>query len=277
MFKTIVLTLTLAAAAAAAPPPVQSVRLYVFDCGKLTVTDPIRFNFKKDELKTLDLSVGCYLVVHPKGTLMWDVGAVPDSAFKNDGKPGVKEYATSPKPLRAQLAEAGYKPEDITYLMMSHYHWDHVANASEFAKSTWLVRRIERETLFGPCPPERISPDQVGPLKGSKTTYLPDNADYDVFGDGTVVIKPAYGHTPGHSVLYVKLAKTGGVVLSGDLYHYPEEVTTGRIPLFEYNASRTKASRESVEAFIKRSGSQLWIQHDLAQFSTLKKAPGYYE
>lgn len=265
-----------AAALAADKPAVKSVRLYVFDCGKLHYADPSRFNFKNEEVKVYDLSVGCYLIAHPKGTLMWDVGVIPDSTFPSDGQPATKLYATATKTLKAQLSQAGYNPNDITYLAMSHSHWDHLANANEFAHSTWLVRPIERNILFGPNPPERSTPDEYNALKDSKTVSLPEG-DYDVFGDGSVIIKPAYGHTPGHSVLYVKLAKTGPVVLSGDLYHYPEEVTADRYPINEFNKDQTHQSRIAIQAFLKQSGAKLWIQHDYAAFQKLKKAPGFYE
>lgn len=263
-------------ASAFAKPAVSSVRLYVIDCGILKVEDPSRFDFKKEQLKTLDFSVGCYLIAHPKGVLIWDVGVVPDSLFKNDGQPASKFYGTSTKTLAAQMAAAGYTPADVNYLALSHYHWDHIGNAALFSKAIWLVERVEHDTLFGPTPPERVTPDQYQPLAKAKTVYLP-NRDYDVFGDGTVVVKPAYGHTPGHNVLFVKLAKTGPIVLSGDLYHYPEEVTTGIVPHIDYNKDRTREARADVDRFLKSTGAQLWIQHDLVQFRTLKKAPEFYE
>ncbi len=276
--KTTLLTMFLMAAAAFAAdkPAVKSVRLYVFDCGKLHYDDPSRFNFKKEEVKIYDLSVGCYLIAHPKGTLMWDVGVIPDGVFPSNGQPATKLYATVTKTLKVQLAQAGYSPRDINNLAMSHSHWDHLANANEFARSTWLVRPVERDILFGPNPPERSTRDEYDALKNSMTVSLPEG-DYDVFGDGSVVIKPAYGHTPGHSVLYVKLAKSGPVVLSGDLYHYPEEVTADRYPINEFNKDQTHQSRMAIQAFLKQSGAKLWIQHDLAAFERLKKAPGYYE
>src|ERR1700675_2126600 len=62
--------------------PPRSVRLYVFDCGTLHIADTGRFGLKKEEVATSDLSVACFLVAHPKGTLIWDVGAVPDNAWK---------------------------------------------------------------------------------------------------------------------------------------------------------------------------------------------------
>jgi hypothetical protein len=78
-------------------------------------------------------------------------------------------------------------------------------------------------------------------------------------------------------VLYLKLAKTGPVVLSGDLYHYAEERNLNRLPTSEYNVDQTVASRAAVEAYLKKSGSQLWIQHDSNGSAKLKKSPLYYE
>jgi len=260
----------------AAKPAVPSVRIYVFDCGRLKVDDPSRFDFKKEQLKTLDLSVGCYLIAHPKGVMVWDVGVVPDATFPQDGKPGTKAYATATKTLTSQMAAAGYSVADVNYLVLSHYHWDHFGNAAMFAKSTWLVEKIEHDTLFGPTPPERLTPDQYLPLAKTKTVYLP-NKDYDVFGDGSVIIKPAYGHTPGHNVLVVKLPKTGPVILAGDLYHYPEEIPTGVVPHIDYNKDRTRAARKEVDALMKSIGAKLWIQHDLVQFQSLKKSPEFYD
>jgi glyoxylase-like metal-dependent hydrolase (beta-lactamase superfamily II) len=98
-----------------------------------------------------------------------------------------------------------------------------------------------------------------------------------VFGDGRVIVKHAPGHSEGHQVLYVKLARTGGVVLSGDLYHYPEERTLGRLPTFEVSEEQTAASRRELDAFLMRTGAKLWIQHDLVGHRALRKAPEYYE
>jgi glyoxylase-like metal-dependent hydrolase (beta-lactamase superfamily II) len=113
-------------------------------------------------------------------------------------------------------------------------------------------------------------------LQESKTIILKKD-EYDVFGDGSVIIKSAPGHTQGHQVLYVKLAKTGGVVLSGDLYHYPAERTLDRVPTFEFNQEQTRASRVAVDAFLKKTNAQLWIQHDFDGNVKLKKSPQFYE
>jgi N-acyl homoserine lactone hydrolase len=254
----------------------KSLRLYVFDCGSLNVPDVSPYGLKKEDMATTYMSVLCFLVVHPKGTMIWDTGAVPDSAFRPGGAPPTLRYATAVKPLTAQLAEIGYAPADITYLALSHFHWDHVGNANAFASSTWLVRKLERDIMFADPPSPRTEPANYSALRNSKTVIITKD-DYDVFGDGTVVIKSAPGHSPDHQVLFLKLAKTGPVLLSGDLYHYPEERKLNLVPTTEFSADQTIASRAAIEAFLKKTGAQLWIQHDFTASAKLKKAPDFYE
>ena len=258
-----------------AQPP-KFVRLYVFDCGSLNIPDTSPYQLTKEELATTYMSIPCFLVAHPKGTMIWDAGAVPDSHFKPGGGPATLRYATSVRPLTAQLAEIGYAPADIMYLAFSHFHWDHIGNANVFAGATWLVRKLERAIMFADPPSPRTEPANYSALKASKTVIV-TNDEHDVFGDGAVVIKSTPGHSPDHQVLFVKLAKTGPVLLSGDLYHYPEERKLHRVPTTEFNAGQTIASRTAVEAFLKKTGAQLWIQHDFTANAKLKKAPEFYE
>jgi glyoxylase-like metal-dependent hydrolase (beta-lactamase superfamily II) len=207
---------------------------------------------------------------------MWDVGAVPDSSFKGN-VPGTLRYATVTKSLTSQLAAIGYAPADINYLSISHFHWDHVGNANLFAPTaTWLVRKLERDMMFSDPPSPRTEPANFSALKNSKTVIIAKD-EHDVFGDGTVILKSAAGHSPDHQVLFLKLPKTGPVVLSGDLYHYPEERKLNKIPTTEFNATQTAASRANIEAFLKKTGAQLWIQHDYMANAKLKKSPQFYE
>jgi N-acyl homoserine lactone hydrolase len=264
-------------------PAPASLRLYVFDCGKLKISDTSVYGFAPNEVATTEMSVPCFLVAHPKGTLMWDAGVLPDKVLASggsvtQGNPGSSALATVTKPLKAQLADAGYAPADIAYLALSHCHWDHVANANDFAGATWLVRQEERDAMFAQPPSfaRCLTPDTFSALRNSKTVILKDD-EYDLFRDGTVILKSAPGHTPGHQVLFLKLRKTGPIVLSGDLYHYPEERAQHKVPKTDFNREQTAASRDAIEAFLKKTGAQLWIQHDSTGNSKLKKAPSYYD
>jgi len=280
LMRNLILTLPiLAALMANSPASAQNVRLYVFDNGVLQGLSPEAFHFKKEEVAVTDMVCVSYLIVHPKGTLMWDSGVIPDSEIEaghTEKKLGMGTIKAT-KTLKSQLASVGYEPKNITYFALSHDHFDHTANANAFAGSTWIVQQPERDAMF----PEKPAAGTVtaaatyAALKNGKTKIL-HGEDYDVFGDGTVVIKAAYGHTPGHQVLYVKLARTGPVLLAGDLYHYQEERGTDKTPTFEFNGPQSLASRAAVEAFIKKTGAQLWIEHDPVNFNKQKKAPAFY-
>src|SRR6188768_2398649 len=258
------------------PPFVTFPRIYVFEAGSIKGLDPKLFNFTREELKEVDFVNIAYLIVHPKGTIMFDTGGIPDVAFKPGGGTVTEGIMSATKPLEPQLAAIGYTPSDIRYLVLSHYHSDHTANANDFAGATWIVQKAERDFMFADKPQGIIQPAQYSALKNAKTTVL-NNEDLDVFGDGSVVIMSTPGHTQGHQVLFVRLPKRGPVVLAGDLYHYPEERATGRIPTFEFNAEQSAASRKKIEAFIKQNKAELWIEHDIATHAKLPKAPAFVE
>jgi glyoxylase-like metal-dependent hydrolase (beta-lactamase superfamily II) len=260
--------------AAPARQTVASLRLYVFDCGNLRVADPGRFSLAMDEVSTLDLSVPCYLIEHPGGTLLWDAGLSDSLA---EGSPHTQEngtVTTVTATLAAQLEEIGVSPADVDYLALSHLHYDHAGNANMFAGSTWLVQRPEREAAFGDAQ-GFFDRSLYADLESAETVIL--GGDHDVFGDGSVVIKSAPGHTPGHQVLFVKLTDPGPVVLSGDLYHFPENRTLKRVPTFNYDEAQTLESMDLVEDFLIETGTKLWIEHDSAANARLRKSPAFYE
>src|ERR1700733_5819478 len=78
----------------------QSVRLYVFDNGVIKGIDPTSFQLKKEDIATSDMVVTSYLIVHPKGTLMWDTGAIPDGALNSEGTPVTQRFFTASKTLK---------------------------------------------------------------------------------------------------------------------------------------------------------------------------------
>lgn len=251
-----------------------SPKLYIFDCGSIDGVSPAGFGLKAEEIAVPGFFTPCYLIVHPKGTLIWDTGQIPDANLQA-GAATKQGPFTVTKPFLPQLAAVGYQPSQITYLALSHYHGDHTANANAFAGATWLVQQAEHEAMFREPPPQRITVSHFDKLKTAKTEIL--HGDHDVFGDGTVVLKLTPGHTEGHQSLFLKLARTGPIVLCGDLYHYPEERTLDRIPTIEISQEQTRASRQGLEAFLKESGAALWIQHDRAAAAKLKLAPEFYD
>jgi N-acyl homoserine lactone hydrolase len=254
-----------------AQTPVPGPRLYVLNCGALIYNNPETYNLTRQEVKNTNMSVACYLVVHQRGVLLFDTGLPDDSVGRpfnespmsgGPNPPSTAYFMLVTRTLKSQLTEIGFTPDRITYLALSHFHGDHVGNANDYATSTWLVQKAESD-----------NPGYRALMKSKKQIL---QGDYDVFGDGTVVLKYTPGHTPGHQSLYVRLAKTGGIVLSGDLYHYPEERTLNRMPERE-KTTETPASRAALEAFMKDVKAELWIEHDISAYAKQRKSPEYYD
>ena len=254
-------------------PTVVSPRLYVFDCGTLVQTNIRWAGFEWSEVANPHLSVSCYLVMHPKGLLLFDAGV-------DDRQVGIPLYAASgggikSKTLLSQLAEINVRPDMIDYLAISHGHFDHTGNVGAFPGSTWLTNTAERDAMFSGPPRDNYRPALYAPLRDNRVAVI--SGDHDVFGDGSVVLLQTPGHSPGHMSLYVKLRNTGGVILTGDLYHYPEQRQMDRMPPNERAPGVTAASRVRIEAFARSRDAKLWIGHDMNEFRLLLRSPAWYE
>jgi glyoxylase-like metal-dependent hydrolase (beta-lactamase superfamily II) len=258
-------------------PALAGPRLAVFDCGTIVFESIANFGLAENETPVRELFVPCYLVQHERGTLFWDGGLALDLASRGwvEPEPGMKlRYDRS---VLEQLAAMGFPAAEIDYVAFSHMHFDHVGAANAFAASTLLIQRTEHRAAFAEAEryPGLFETGLYEKLRGAKTALL--DGDHDVFGDGSVEILSAPGHTPGHQVLYVDLAKTGPVVLSGDLYHFEESRALRRVPVFNTDAEATLRAMDRIEGIVQQRGATLWIEHVKALADRLRKAPYFHE
>ncbi|MBN8735318.1 MAG: N-acyl homoserine lactonase family protein [Xanthomonadales bacterium] len=262
---------TLAHGAGASP----DIRLYALDCGHLHFQDMRMFDDSGAlDGKHGDMSAPCFLIVHPKGILLWDTGLGDAIAADPDGvelAPGIR--ATVPVTLVSQLAKLGLKPSDIDYLAFSHWHEDHTGNANLFGKAIWILQRKELAAATGHTPPPFEPLPPVSAWRNARKRII--DGDADVFGDGTVRLLLMPGHTPGHQVLEIHLAHAGNVLLSGDLYHSRENRQLRRVPRVNTNRAATLASMDRFEAIAKRDRARVVIQHDPRDIALLPKFPDY--
>ena len=261
-----VLLALLAAAAHAGP------KLYVFDCGSLEFDDVTEFGLKATDTPVRELFVPCYLIEHAKGKLLWDTGLPLTAAGK-----GVVQFPGGgsmryDRSIVDQLADMHIAPKDLT-VAFSHLHLDHAGGANGFAEAHVLMQKAEWDAVLANY--DQFDPSVLEKLKTVKLDVFP--GDRDVFGDGSVRIIAAPGHTPGHQVLLVKLDKTGPILLGGDLYHFRVSRTMRAVPTFNSDKAQTLASMDKVEALVKQTGATFWIEHDKALADTLKKAPEFYD
>ncbi len=271
------LSLFLAGCASTPPAQVAATRLYALDCGSIEALDVSVFHPGIDQGKRKLLTNSCYLIVHPKGTLLWDAG-LPDALVKiPEGviKFEVFRFKVN-HPLAPQLIEIGHPPATIQYLGISHLHGDHVGNVNLLPQAMLLMQQEEYAAGFGAEPGKYgFDPSGYASLRNNPVKQL--QGDYDVFGDGTVVIKRTLGHTPGHQALFVKLRNNGNILLSGDFVHFTDNWQHQRVPAFNFDKEQSVKTMQEMAQFIKDNQAKLWIQHDLEQNAGIKHAPFFYD
>ena len=269
------------------PPETEpDLSLRIFDCGRIRVEDPSPFSLTADEVPTTEMFVPCYLIDHPDGQMIWDGGL---SAALADQEGWVDQGGFElrlERTLQSQLSEIGVAPSEIDYVAFSHMHFDHVGQGDLFATTAvdddasgdggtrHLIQSAEYEAAFSGDFVELYPPEAIDPLRDLEHVRI--DGDYDVFGDGRVMIVAAPGHTPGHQVLLVDLEETGPVVLSGDLYHFARSREERLVPVFNTDPEQTLASMEKVEGLLEVTGATLWIEHDLPQTEQLRLSPEVY-
>ena len=252
-----------------------ALRLYEFDCGRLSFDSIEGFSIAGDETDVRELAVPCYMIEHEKGRLLWD-GGLPSVVADTEGWQGEGIRMRLDRTLAEQLAEMDLDMRSFDFVAFSHMHFDHVGVANEVDGATLLIQKAEYEAAFADeVTIAGFDPSFYSALEDADRILL--EGDHDVFGDGKVRIISAPGHTPGHQALFVDLAKTGPVVLSGDLYHFALSREMRRVPVFNFDPDQTLASMDRVEALVAESGAQLWIEHELARFEQTAKAPSYYD
>ncbi|MCA8900222.1 MAG: N-acyl homoserine lactonase family protein [Hyphomonas sp.] len=242
----------------------------VLDCGKIEVSDMDAFSSAGDYAGEADtLTDTCYLVNHPDGRLLWDLGL---PGILVGAEPQTQQIFTvsMEKTITQQLEELGLTPEDVDYLAISHNHFDHVGQVDQVQGATWIVQEDEYNAMFPPEGAEQPTADMAAmwslftPLETMKIS-----GDHDVFGDGSVKILEMPGHTPGHSVLLLDMPESGPVLLSGDLYHRAESRGLKRVPRFNWDEAKTLESMEKFETLASELGAKVIIQHESADIEPL--------
>jgi glyoxylase-like metal-dependent hydrolase (beta-lactamase superfamily II) len=275
---TVAVFLLLAACASTTQQTSGVDRMYVINCGENHVKDVSRWTPGVNAGKEHMFSNHCYLIRHAQGWMLWDTGNADRIAAMPSGLSvaGGAITAYMKKPLAESLKEVGVAPADIKHFAMSHAHGDHSGNANLFTAATLYVQRAEYAAMFGPEPQKfGFIAANFDKLRANPAMII--DGDYDVFGDGTVTLKAAPGHTPGHQVLVVRLPKTGPVMLSGDMVHLQYSWTYRVAPSFNFDIPRSMATIDAMKAYAQKTGAQLWINHDMEQNAKIPKAPAFVQ
>ena len=268
-------TLMLATAAAfpaLAHANAAEVELWRLDCGTIAVKDLAVFSDTFNyEGQSRTLTDSCYLIRHNAGYMIWDTGL--PAALLNAPQGNAAMAPTLAKTLPSQLAEIGVKPEQIETVGISHYHFDHVGQAADFARATLLIGKADLAAIQQTPSPFGADPTFLAPWIKGEAKAEPVEGDKDVFGDGSVVMLSTPGHTPGSYSLLVRLVEKGPVLLSGDTVHFEEQFANDGVPPFNTDRAETLASMDRLTGMAKTLGATLIVQHDAADIGKLPAFP----
>lgn len=268
-----------AAAPLAAQPPAQApapapaqLSLWRLDCGEFTINQYGAFFSDTFQYPPGPKEVvgSCYLIRHGDRYMLWDTGLT--DALIGRGFSNAVQSIRVRVSLVDQLARIGVRPQQIEMIGISHWHFDHTGQARHFPQARLFMGRGDVELLRQTPSSDSDSTEALAHWLSGPGQLEAIQGDRDMFGDGRVVMLSMPGHTPGHYSLLVRLA-SGPVLLTGDLYHFTEQVENRGVPPFNHNRADTLASMDRYERIARNLGARSIIQHERADIAKLPAFP----
>lgn len=241
-------------------------KLYVCKAGILHVPDKNTITPGVDVGKAFDMLSFYNIIDHPEGVVLVDCGM--DDRFGGEPIEGADPVSS--------LTELGYSPDDVRYVVLTHMHFDHIAHLNEFPQATVVVRQDELDAAYDDDAPDHIGymHDQFECLADQECIALDPKIDYDLFGDGSVVIFDTPGHTRGHQSVVLTFEDGSHAVLTGDassIQQNLDEMIPSGTP---DHAAISMESLKKVKAF-QDKGYKLFLPHEPHQ--DVKLCPDFYE
>lgn len=254
----------------------SGLRLYLFTCGSLQF-DPSVYLPDQPRGEKVKGPIPFYLLEHPQGRVLVDTGchpAVAEDPVAAWGSLTRAFYPTVGKEDLAseQLRRIGIAPDSIDTVVCTHLHMDHAGGNSLFPGARFLVHSKEWEAVQDSSLEGKgyFSKDWNHPL-----AYIQVGDGYDLFGDGSAVLRALPGHSSGHMGLILKLERAGTVVLGIDAA--PMVANIGG-PLPRNVADPMEAQRSAgTLRDLTLQGARVICGHDPDQWASLPLAPSYLD
>jgi N-acyl homoserine lactone hydrolase len=249
----------------------MALNVYAFTCGWLTLPLGLLLEGEKG---SLTVPVPSYLVEHPSGRLVFDTGLHTDTQTDPDRRLGrlAPFHKVGFKPgeeVGTRLQALGVDPGKIDFIVNSHLHFDHCGGNQQLPNATLLLQRLEWDAAHNAEMIERVYYDPHDYDHGHRVRTI--DGEHDVFGDGSVVLFPTYGHTPGHQSMRVRIGARD-VVMTGDACYLRRTLNEMHRPGAKFDAAQMIDSLKRLRAMRDR-GAMIITGHDPEMWETVPQAP----
>ncbi len=161
------------------------------------------------------------LVQHPDGDILIDAGFGTNVEAHVAALPRVQRSAhTATKTVREQLDSSGYDHSRLLGVLATHVHWDHVSGLDALQVPIWInSNELEyaAEDKGGKVFRLVSAGHEIREYEFTGPPYLGFPSSFDVYGDGSVVVVLAGGHTTGSVVIFVTVPPGKRYAFIGDL------------------------------------------------------------
>ncbi len=249
----------------------MSVELYAYTCGFLTIPQAFLLENTRGRIT---VPIPAYLIIHPKGRVLFDSGLHPRTQIDPAGYIGADSlrYTTfhfrPGEEIAARLTAMAIAPDAVTHVVNSHLHYDHAGGNAQLPNAEMIVQRPEWEHAMA-LPDDDAAYRKNDFDTGQRVRQI--LGEHDLFGDGTVTCLPTYGHTPGHQSLRVR-TENGEFVLCGDACYLKRSLAELHLP-------GVRADRAATLAVLRRflemqaRGAQIMFGHDAEFWTTVPQGP----
>ncbi len=250
------------------------VSIFALCCGYLEFDRKLFFP-QSDRGTSMTIPIPSYLLIHPKGKILFDTGLHCDVTTDPLGRlgAGVAKYYTvrsrRNENVIDQLALMGLGAGDISHVVNTHFHFDHCGCNAFFPRAQFLVQHDELQAA-------RSSASAYDARNWDHPLdYRSLSGEHDLFGDGALVLLPTPGHTTGHQSLCVRTGAHCEFVLTGDACYTEEHLEREILPVAAavWNAGAMRESLGVLRALRQRKGATLIFGHDPAQWQQIPHAP----
>ncbi len=236
-------------------------RIRGFCCGWLKMD---RAGLISGDEGTMRIPIPAYLIEHEGSIILFDAGLPPELRDSNSER--TRELAPffdcdlpPGTNLEERLNSCGIKPSDVDMVILSHMHFDHAGGSSLVPDAELVIQRAEWEAAI-------VDVDQYmrADVEVDRPRRLLDG-DWDIFGDGRIVVTSTTGHTAGHQSLHIITDDARELILCGDACYLRRSLETRSLPSSSVDATAQLAGLEWLDER-ERLGAQLVFGHDPSQW-----------